>query len=271
MWDRGWIRGSRPTSRCSRPTITFRWPSTSSTSASPRPQGSGAAGHERRRRLGARHGWELGTRARFIEVLTMYDPVSGPLSDVEARLAGSVRGRDQGAGLPELGPGPVRLAGQGDPGALLSHLQRAPRRGAGALRQPHLWGRADQLVGCRRSPADPPGDEGARTETFLMPLSPGKDDDGKPIDFASIAMAACGRRSKTSRCRCRTTSVRARRRRQTSSTLSCVSMLHYVAPSGICSAVTCSAAFSTATPACGSDGSKGASTGCPRRCRTPST
>ena len=67
-------------------------------------------------------GWVLGMGGKsilvreFVEVLTMYDPVPGShTGDVEARLAAlESEGRDQGAGLPELRPRPVRLAGQGD-------------------------------------------------------------------------------------------------------------------------------------------------------------
>ena len=78
--------------------------------------GTGAAGHERRRRLGARHGREVDPRAGIRRGPHHVRPRArfahggrgGP-----ARRARIRRG-DQGARLPELRPRPLRLAGQGD-------------------------------------------------------------------------------------------------------------------------------------------------------------
>ena len=58
-------------------------------------------------------------------------------------------------------------------------------------------------------------------KTFLMPLNPGKDDDGDPIDYGSTAMSRrLGRDRGRRHCRSPTTSARPRRRARASSTAS---------------------------------------------------
>ena len=151
-----------------------------------RPEGTGTEGHERRRRLGARHGWEVHPGAgirrgpHYVRprVRVTHGRRGGP-----PRCPRS-RGCDQGTGLPELRPRSFRLAGQGHAGALLPHLQRAHRRSAGAIEQPDLRGRSHQLVGCRRGPTDAARAEGARTE-----------------DLPHAAVAGQGRRRQADRLR----------------------------------------------------------------------
>ena len=148
---------SRPGPRSSRPTTTSRWPRTSSTSAFPT-----AMKDQAPRVMNVDGGWVLGVDGQvvlvpeFTAVLTQYDPVSGShTGDIDARLAAPrLGGHHQGAGFPELRSRPVRMARQGGPRALLPHLQRAHRGGAGAVGPPHLRRGADQLVGCRRGPPD---------------------------------------------------------------------------------------------------------------------
>ena len=80
------------------------------------------------------------------------------------------------------------LARPGGPRALLPYLQRVHGGGAGAIGQPHLRRRLDQLVGRRRRTPDGERIERPRAQDLLMPLMPGKHADGKPIDYSSHAM-----------------------------------------------------------------------------------
>ena len=185
-------------------------------------------------------GWVVGVDGKsvlvkeFIEVLTQYDPVPGShTGDVDARLAAlDSEGVDQRARLPQLDPGAVRLARPRGPRALLPDLQRAHRRGAGAVGQPHLRRRPHQLVGRRGRPPHARRAQGARPEDLpACRCSPGKDEDKRPIDYASTrdGRRVGGHRGVGHPGR-RTTSARARRRRRTSSTPSQIGMLQSVAP-----------------------------------------
>ena len=117
-------------------------------------------------------GWVIGMDGKsilvpeFIEVLTQYDPVSGShTGDVDARLAAlESEGVSKELAFPNSDSRPVRVAGQGGPRALLPDLQRAHRGGAGAVEQPHLRRRPDQLVGRGRRSPDGERAEGARVE-----------------------------------------------------------------------------------------------------------
>ena len=106
-------------------------------------------------------GWVLGMDGKsilvpeFIEVLTQYDPVPGShTGDVDARLAAlDSEGVTAGAGLPELDPCPVRVARPGGPRAVLPDLQRAHRRGPGALEQTASSASASSTGGTPKGPA----------------------------------------------------------------------------------------------------------------------
>ena len=226
-------------------------------------------------------GWVVGVDGQsilvreFIEVLTQYDPLPGShTGDVDARLAAlDSEGVDQGARLPELGPRPVRLARPGGPRALLPDLQRAHRRGAGALGRPHLRRRPHQLVGRRRHPPDARRAEGARAAR------------------RSSCRSTPARTSRSAR-----STTRARRWTACGTAIeeAGLPVSHHIGESPPatpnefnadrhrdapdrravprhCSASTSSAASSTVTPACASAGSRAGSTGCRRRSRTPST
>ena len=141
-------------------------------------------------------GWVLGMDGKsilvpeFIEVLTQYDPRLGShTGDVEARLAAlESEGVSTGAGLPQRHPRPVRLARPGGPRALLPHLQRAHRRGPGAS-DDRIYGVGLinwwDAEGARRTLTEL---KALGLKTFLMPLTPGKDLEKRPIDYASPAM-----------------------------------------------------------------------------------
>ena len=72
--------------------------------------------------------------------------------------------------------------------SVLPRLQRVHRRASGAGQRTLLRGRPDQLVGRRGRPRTLTELKSLGLKTFLMPLNPGKDDDGKSIDYGSTAM-----------------------------------------------------------------------------------
>ena len=141
-------------------------------------------------------GWVLGMGGKsilvreFIEVLTMYDPVSGShTGDVEARLAAL---ESEGVTKELAFPNSV-LALFGWPDKAMrercfriynEHIAEVQERSNNRIYGVGLinWWDAE---GARRTLREL---KGLGLKTFLMPLSPGKDDDGKPIDFGSIAM-----------------------------------------------------------------------------------
>jgi predicted TIM-barrel fold metal-dependent hydrolase len=141
-------------------------------------------------------GWVLGVDGQsilvkeFIEVLTQYDPVSGShTGDVEARLAAL---DSEGIASELAFPNSV-LALFGWPDRQVRELcfriynqhmaevqERSNNRiyGVGLIN----WWDAD---GARRTLAEL---KDLGLKTFLMPLSPGKDEEKRPIDYASQAM-----------------------------------------------------------------------------------
>jgi predicted TIM-barrel fold metal-dependent hydrolase len=141
-------------------------------------------------------GWVLGLGGKsilvreFIEVLTMYDPVPGShTGDVEARLAAL---ESEGVTKELAFPNSV-LALFGWPDKDMrercfriynEHIAEVQERSNNRIYGVGLinWWDAE---GARRTLREL---KGLGLKTFLMPLSPGKDDDGKPIDFGSIAM-----------------------------------------------------------------------------------
>src|SRR6202050_800830 len=141
-------------------------------------------------------GWVLGLDGKsllvpeFVEVLTQYDPVSGcTTGDVDARLAALA---SEGISRALAFPNSV-LALFGWPDREVRELcfriynehiaevqERSNNRifGVGLIN----WWDAE---GARRTLREL---KGLGLKTFLMPLSPGKDDDGKPIDFGRLPM-----------------------------------------------------------------------------------
>ena len=141
-------------------------------------------------------GWVIGMDGKsvlvpeFIEVLTQYDPVSGShTGDVPARLAAL---ESEGVSKELAFPNAI-LALFGWPDREVRELcfriynehiaevqERSNNRifGVGLIN----WWDAD---GARRTVNEL---KALGLKTFLMPLSPGKDVDKRPIDFASIAM-----------------------------------------------------------------------------------
>ena len=107
-------------------------------------EGPRAARHERRWRVGHRCGREVDPRTRVHRGAHAVRPSPwvahgrrrGPTR--RPRLGGDL----QGAGVPELDPRLVRMAGPRGPRALLPDLQRAHRGGPGAIERPHLRRRA---------------------------------------------------------------------------------------------------------------------------------
>ena len=109
-------------------------------------------------------------------------------------------------------------------------------------------------------------------KTFLLPLNPGKDDDGNIYDYGGAAMDAVWDEIEEAglpvthhigetppKTPCENNSV-------------VVGMMVNVdSVPRACSPSTSSAASSTGIPGCGSAGSRAASPGCQRRCRMPST
>ena len=141
-------------------------------------------------------GWVLGMGGKsilvreFVEVLTMYDPVSGShTGDVEARLAAL---ESEGVTKELAFPNSVlALFGWPDKeirercfriyNEYIAEIQeRSGHRiyGVGLIN----WWDAE---GTRRTVSEL---KSLGLKTFLMPLMPGKDLDGKPIDYASPAM-----------------------------------------------------------------------------------
>jgi predicted TIM-barrel fold metal-dependent hydrolase len=141
-------------------------------------------------------GWVLGVDGKsilvpeFIKVLSQYDPVSGShTGDVDARLAAL---ESEGVSKELAFPNSI-LALFGWPDKEVRELcfriynehiaevqERSDDRiyGVGLIN----WWDAD---GARRTLSEL---KELGLKTFLMPLSPGKDEDKRPIDFASIAM-----------------------------------------------------------------------------------
>ena len=141
-------------------------------------------------------GWVLGMGGKsilvreFVEVLTMYDPVSGShTGDVEARLAAL---ESEGVTKELAFPNSV-LALFGWPDKEMrercfriynEHIAEVQERSGNRIYGVGLinWWDAE---GARRTLREL---KELGLKTFLMPLSPGKNDDGKPIDFGSSAM-----------------------------------------------------------------------------------
>jgi len=141
-------------------------------------------------------GWVIGVNGEsvlvreFIQVLTQYDPVPGShTGDIEARLAAL---DSEGVSRELAFPNSI-LALFGWPDREVRELcfriynehiaevqERSNNRilGVGLIN----WWDAD---GARRTLSEL---KGLGLKTFLMPLSPGKDENKSPIDFASIAM-----------------------------------------------------------------------------------
>jgi predicted TIM-barrel fold metal-dependent hydrolase len=141
-------------------------------------------------------GWVLGMGGKsilvreFVEVLTMYDPVSGShTGDVGARLAAL---ESEGVTKELAFPNSV-LALFGWPDKEMrercfriynEHIAEVQERSDNRIYGVGLinWWDAE---GTRRTLREL---KALGLKTFLMPLSPGKDDDGKPIDFGSSAL-----------------------------------------------------------------------------------
>ena len=141
-------------------------------------------------------GWVLGMGGKsilvreFVEVLTMYDPVPGShTGDVEARLAAL---ESEGVTKELAFPNSV-LALFGWPDKEMrercfriynEYIAEVQERSSNRIYGVGLinWWDAE---GARRTLREL---KALGLKTFLMPLSPGKDDDGKPIDFGSSAM-----------------------------------------------------------------------------------
>jgi predicted TIM-barrel fold metal-dependent hydrolase len=141
-------------------------------------------------------GWAIGVDGKsvlvkeFIEVLTQYDPVPGShTGDVEARLASL----DSEGISRELAFPNAILALFGWPDREVrelcfriynQHIAEVQQRSGGRIYGVGLinWWDAD---GARRTLAEL---KELGLKTFLLPLSPGKDEDKRPIDYASTAM-----------------------------------------------------------------------------------
>ena len=87
-------------------------------------------------------------------------------------------------------------------------------------------------------------------KTFLMPYQPGRDEEKRPMDYASTAMDGVWKPSRRPRSPSRTTSARARRRRPTSTTRSRSGCCNRSRRSATCSPSTSSVASSIATRGC---------------------
>jgi predicted TIM-barrel fold metal-dependent hydrolase len=141
-------------------------------------------------------GWVLGMGGKsilvreFVEVLTMYDPVSGShTGDVEARLAAL---ESEGVTKELAFPNSV-LALFGWPDKEMrercfriynEHMAEVQERSGNRIYGVGLinWWDAD---GATRTLTEL---KALGVKTFLLPLSPGKDDEGKQIDYGSTAM-----------------------------------------------------------------------------------
>jgi predicted TIM-barrel fold metal-dependent hydrolase len=126
----------------------------------------------------------------FLDVLTQYDPVPGSHSgDVDARLAAlDSEGVTQELAFPNS---VLALFGWPDKEVrelcfriYNEHIAEVQERSGGRIYGVGLinWWDAD---GAKRNLAEL---KALGLKTFLMPLSPGKDEDKRPIDFASTAM-----------------------------------------------------------------------------------
>ena len=105
----------------------------------------------------------------FNAVLMQYDPLAGSRTgDVDARLAElESDGIHRELAFPNALLGLMGWPDKDGPRAVLPHLQRAHRRGAGAFERPLLRRRHDQLVGRRRLPPHARRAEGARPQDVL--------------------------------------------------------------------------------------------------------
>lgn len=140
--------------------------------------------------------WVIGFEGRsilvpeFIEVLEQYDPLSGShTADVDARLAAlDSEGIDRELAFPNsvlaLFGWPDREVRELCFRIYNEHIAEVQERSGGRILGVGLinWWDAD---GARRTLKEL---KGLGLTTFLMPLSPGKDLDKVPIDYASIAM-----------------------------------------------------------------------------------
>ena len=163
-------------------------------------EGPGAPGHERRRRLDARHRRQVVPAVReFTEVLMQYDPLAGAhTGDVDARLARArVRRHPPGAGVPErdarpCSAGPTRRSASS---ASASTTSTSPSCRSG--RTAASTASASSTGGTPTAPA------GRSTElkalglkTFLLPLKPGQGRRASPSTTTSPRWTACGRPSR---------------------------------------------------------------------------
>jgi predicted TIM-barrel fold metal-dependent hydrolase len=143
-----------------------------------------------------RGGWVLSVDGRpilvpeFVTVLTQYDPMPGShTGDVEARLAAlDAEGIDRELAFPNsvlaLVGWPDREVREACFRIYNEHLAEVQERSGGRILGVGLinWWDAE---GARRTLREL---KGLGLTTFLLPLSPGKDQDGRPIDYASTAM-----------------------------------------------------------------------------------
>lgn len=141
-------------------------------------------------------GWVLGMNGEsvlvkeFIEVLTQYDPLPGShTGDIEARLAAlDSEGVDRELAFPNailaLFGWPDREVREVCFRIYNEHLAEIQERSGGRILGVGLVNWWDP-AGTRRTVEEL---KGLGLKTFLMPLSPGKDLEKRPIDFASTAM-----------------------------------------------------------------------------------
>jgi predicted TIM-barrel fold metal-dependent hydrolase len=141
-------------------------------------------------------GWVLGVDGRsilvpeFVQVLTQYDPVPGSHSgDVDARLAAlDSEGVDRELAFPNsvlaLFGWPDREVREACFRVYNEHIAEVQERSGGRILGVGLinWWDAD---GARRTLTEL---KALGLRTFLMPLSPGKDLEKRPIDYASAVM-----------------------------------------------------------------------------------
>lgn len=146
--------------------------------------------------MNERGGWVLGFDGasilvpEFVEVLTQYDPLSGSHSgDVEARLVAlDSEGVDRELAFPNsvlaLFGWPDREVREACFRVYNEHIAEVQERSGGRILGVGLicWWDAD---GARRTLQEL---KALGLTTFLMPLSPGKDLEKRPIDYASTAM-----------------------------------------------------------------------------------
>ena len=217
-------------------------------------------------------GWVLGVDGKsilvpeFIRVLTQYDPVPGShAGDVDARLAAlDSEGVDRELAFPNsvlaLFGWPDREVREACFRVYNEYIAEVQERSGHRIYGVGLinWWDAE---GARRTVNEL---KALGLKTFLMPLMPGKDLDGKPIDYASPAMdgvwEAIEEAGDPGLPPHRGEPPGDADRLQRASASGCSSPWH---PSATPSGSTSSAASSTVTPASRSDTSRAGSTGCP--------